>query len=61
VILDKVLKEVKERRIKDLKRDIFGYGDDVDYYDNKNNNRGINTTNRIFYPEVLDNYWDKNS
>jgi hypothetical protein len=33
VTLDKMLEELKERRIEDFEQNMFGYDDDVGYYD----------------------------
>jgi len=54
VTLDKVLEEVEER-------DMFGYDDDVGYYDHDDDWGGMNAADGAFCPEALDSCWDKNS
>jgi hypothetical protein len=58
--LDKILEDLEEQRIEDLKRDMFGDDDDVGYYDYvENNDCSTNAADRAFYPETLDSCWDK--
>jgi exonuclease 3'-5' domain-containing protein 1 len=53
--------ELEEQRIEDLEWDsMFGYDDDVGYYDyDENDWGGMNATDGAFCPEALDSCWDK--
>jgi hypothetical protein len=57
------LKSWRSREWRDLEQDMFGYDDDVGYYDYDENDDwgGMNTADGAFCPEALDSCWDKNS
>jgi exonuclease 3'-5' domain-containing protein 1 len=51
VALDKMLEELEERRMEDLERDMFGYDDDVGYYDyDENDDWSTNAADGAFCP-----------
>jgi hypothetical protein len=52
VILDKMLEVLEEWRMEHLERDMFGYDDDVGYYDY--DDWSTNAANGAFCPEALE-------
>ena len=56
--LDKMLQELEERIIEDLEGDMFGYDDDVGYYDYDYDDWSTNAADGAFCPEALDSCWD---
>ncbi len=60
VTLAKILEELEERRMEDLERDIFGYDEDVGYYDyDENESWSTNTAGGALCPEALKSCWNK--
>jgi hypothetical protein len=60
VALDKMLEELEERRMEDPERDMFGYDDNVGYYDyDENDDWSTNAADGAFCPEALGSCWDK--
>ena len=49
--LDKVLEESEEKRMENLERDMFGYDEDVGYYDyDEDDNWSTNAADKAFCP-----------
>jgi exonuclease 3'-5' domain-containing protein 1 len=57
--LDEMLEELEERRIEDLAQDMFGYDDDVGYYDDEYDDWHENAADGAIDPEAFDSCWDK--
>ena len=51
-----MLEELEERRMEDLERDMFGYDDDLGYYD-VNDDSSTNAADGAFCLEALDSCW----
>ena len=49
--LDEMLEELEEQRMEDLEQDMFGYDDDVGYYDyDENDDGGVNAADGSLLP-----------
>ena len=60
VILKKMLDELKNKRMKNLKQNMLEYNKDVNYYDyDEYDDWSTNAADEIFCSEALNNCWNK--